>query len=198
MSNDPTKVRLGSREYTIVAQGIGRIRRKLTQILRLVDQGGEDGLEVSELSGELYEAVKVFVPDLAPEWELLGYAGPEAFERRSEPGYVEPDPDEEIVTPTVPEISELLETIYRVNGGERLVRLLGNVIGLDLIRAKLRQALANWTPSSTSSASSPSTSAGAPSISSSTSEEAPNGNGGSHSPASSPSSTPEIAGGVAS
>jgi hypothetical protein len=190
VSEEPVKVKLGSREYAIVAQGIGRIRRKLGQIVRVLD----GAVEASELSGELYQVCKVFIPDLAPEWELLGYAGPEAYERREEPDYQEPEPSDEVVTPTVPEIEEALEAIYRVNGGERLVRLLGNVVGLDLIRAQIRRALASWEPSSRSSESSPSARDGAPSTSSTTIAPTESEPQDSPYPDSSPSSTPELAG----
>lgn len=183
MGEDPTKVKLGPREYKIVPQGIGRIRRKFGAVMGMLSEAGGD-LEVSELGGEAYEVCKVFIPDLAPEWELLGYAASD----RSEP-----EPGEEVETPTIPQISDAFDAIYRVNGGERLVRLLGNVIGLDLIRAKIRQGIAAWSPSSTSSARSQSESAGAPSTSSTRSDPISNGSGDSPSPGSSLSSTPEPA-----
>ena len=163
MSDSGIAIKLGAREYRVVAQGIGRIRRKLTAALGLLGDDVE-----AELDEQLYDALKVFIPDLAPKWELLGYRSQEALD-------ADDYSDAEDRSPTGPQIADALDAIYRANGGDRFARLLGNVIGPELIRAWVRtQGLQALSASSTSSAS---PKAGPPSTSSTptgpTPEESP-------------------------
>lgn len=157
MSEAGLEVKLGGDVYRVVPQKIGRIRRKLTEAFSLLDTAaGEDAGEV-EIDDQLYEALRVFIPDIAPKWRLLGYASAEAMEADS---YDEAADS----SPTGPELIEALQAIYTVNGGERIARLLGNVISPELIRAWIRTE--GLKTLSDRSSSSPSPRAGAPSTSS--------------------------------
>lgn len=69
MADDPTTVQLGDTEYRLQPQRVGRIVRKL----RLLGEVFDPRTPPDEITGGAYEALKVFIPDLAPEHELAGY-----------------------------------------------------------------------------------------------------------------------------
>jgi hypothetical protein len=80
---DPTTIQLGGPEgnpdtYKLRPQRIGRISRKLEAVIQLLGQRGGDS--VSEVTGATYDGLKVFIPDLAPQWKLAGYPNAEAWE----------------------------------------------------------------------------------------------------------------------
>ena len=76
MSSEIT-VRLGARDYRLVPQRIGRISRKLEQAFELFGSGVSSTPD--EVTGTFYEVLQVFIPDLAPRWEMAGYASEDAF-----------------------------------------------------------------------------------------------------------------------
>jgi hypothetical protein len=77
MSENPTKVTLGDREYQLAPQRIGRIGRKLSQVMDLF--AGVGSGQVPTDVAPLYEALKVFIPDIDPIWKLAGYPSEEAY-----------------------------------------------------------------------------------------------------------------------
>lgn len=205
MASDDLKVHLGTRDYSLVPQRIGRLRRKFSAIGAVMQEVAEgDAAKVAEgASTQVYDALRVFIPDLVPEWKFWGYdseatfkakgehdaklaAEREAFAEKLGDGkpwaelvpeqregfkpktkpFVEPDDDNADESPTPPEIADALEQILTVHGGDRLVRLLKNVLGPDLIRAMLRESVAAW--ASARSPSSPATNGDSPSTSSTT------------------------------
>lgn len=127
--------KLGGNEYRIVPQGIGRIKRKLGKLIGL--QEGTVALD-GEIDGELYDVLKTFIPDIAPLHTLMGYASEEAYK-------ADGDPEGAIDEVTLPQLLDAIETIYRVNGADRLVRL-GKGLGLDgdLIRTLVNKEVASW------------------------------------------------------
>jgi hypothetical protein len=127
-------VTLGAREYRVVPQGIGRIRRKLVALIDLVD--GLEGVS-GEIDSELHELLKTFIPDIVPLHELLGYDTAEAYREGGEP-------EGAIAEATLPQILDALETVYKVNGADRLVRLGKGLGGTDLIKTLIRREVANW------------------------------------------------------
>lgn len=182
-------VTLGDRDHLLVPQGIGRIRRKVNQIFKALN----GDLEVTEMTEELYDVFKVFIPDIAPLWQQLGFVSEDVYDqarahaeakRKAQEAHVEalavwekewqlpneidgevitkdgaPDPPEPEPadpfdepepgpdaprTPTIPQIEDALDAIYKVNGGERLVRLLGKVISPELLRAKISTEIMNF------------------------------------------------------
>lgn len=178
---------LGERTYHIVPQPIGRIRRKLVRIMALAEGEVEVGAGLDE---DLYSVVKTFIPDLAPLYELMGYASKDAYSRGEEPD----DESYDKRSPTVPQLIEAVDTIYKVNGADRLVRLGKGLVGPDVIRHRLRKAVMSWEPS----ASSPALSGGSDSTTSTPSEGAPEApeepeSAESPSPDSSTSTKPETA-----
>ena len=156
------EITLAAREYRVVPQGIGRIRRKLGALIGI--GGGEIGLSTSgEIDEQAYDLLKTFVPDVAPLYSLLGYGSEEEWKAGG-------DPDGAIAEVTIPELLDAFDTIYVVNGADRLVRL-GKAVGLDpdLIRMTLNREIAEM--SLRRSVSSPSANGGSASESSSMSEE---------------------------
>lgn len=132
------KVQFGKEEYEVQPQRIGRIRRKLGSALSLATQaaGGETP---DDVGSQLYEGLKVFVPDLAPEWQIAGYMSKEDFDRRNDDGFEESEYDEHRDgSPLTTEIADLLGAIYRINGGERLVKLLGKFIDENTVKRQFR------------------------------------------------------------
>lgn len=128
-------IKLGARDYEVVPQGIGRIKRKVGALLGLA--GGSSALD-GEIDEQLYDVLKTFIPDLAELHTLQGYSSAEALQTGSEP-------DGGIVEVTLPQILDAIETIYTINGADRLVRL-GKGLGLDadLIRSLVNKEVANW------------------------------------------------------
>lgn len=171
------RIKFGAREYEVQPQRIGRLRRKLGAISELAGSAAM-GETPDDVGGQLYEALKVFVPDLAPEWELLGYMNRDDFENRHDPEWVESDyePDAD-KSPTTAEIEEMLSAIYRANGAERLVRLLGKFIDPETVRRQIRriqaQAIINQAEGSKQSPSSPPPSGESPEPSSSMTDPTP-------------------------
>jgi hypothetical protein len=183
-------VKLGAREHRVLAQPIGRIRRRLATVASTVQalgEGGTEGIAAEGMTDELHRFLSVFIPDLAPPWELLGYSSEELYrdgaerareaarvaerneseraeafaegrepelEDEPEPFEEAEDPEAEARTPTIPQIEDAIEAIYQANGGERLVKLVGKFVGVDLVKATLTKELAGW--ASRRSSSSPS------------------------------------------
>lgn len=133
--SDGIDVTLGGKNYRVVPQGIGRIKRKLGKLLGLQD--GSASLD-GELDAELYSLLKTFIPDLADLHTLLGYESEVAYKK-------DEDPDGAIDEVTLPQLLDAIQTIYTVNGADRLVRL-GKGLGFDeeLIRSVVNNELASW------------------------------------------------------
>ena len=176
--SDGISVTIGARDYAIVAQGIGRIRRKLGKLLQL---GGDSG-EVEDLNPEVYDLLKTFIPDLAPAYTLLGYESQEQFD-------ADEDPDGSISEATLPQILDAIEAVYRVNGAERLVRLGKSLLGDEGLQTLLRREVLTFF--SGRSLSSPSLSDGPVSMTSTETDPTLESSEGSPSPDSSISSTPD-------
>jgi len=137
MSGEPQgiAVTLGAREYHVIPQGIGRIRRKL---LKLTQIGALGTAEINgEIDSELYDLLKTFIPDLVPLHELLGYSTAETYAEGGEP-------EGAIAEATLPQILDAIHHVYTVNGAERLVRLGKGLVGEDLVRTLLRKELTGW------------------------------------------------------
>jgi hypothetical protein len=147
--SDGLSVKLGARDYTIVAQPIGRIRRKLGKLIALNE--GAAALD-GELDGEAYSALKTFIPDLAPVWELLGYETEDAYKSGAEPSE---DAEAADRSPTLPQIIEAFEAVYRVNGADRLVRLGKSLVKEDVLKAIISKELISWSSARSSSSPSP-------------------------------------------
>lgn len=128
-------LKLGGKNYRIVPQGVGRIRRKLGMLLGL--QNGSVALD-GDIDAQLYSFLKTFVPDIAELHTLLGYESEKAMKEGGEP-------EGAIEEVTLPQLLDCVEVIYTVNGADRLVRL-GKGLGLDadLIRTLVNKEVASW------------------------------------------------------
>lgn len=173
-------VKLGARDYRLVPQKMGRISRRLTAVFSLLD----DDLAPDTVTDRLYDGLEVFIPDLAPRWELAGYASEDDWRYVTEradveaaardeyaaklpvaegddplrwddltdelrdgfraPDFVDPYDEAHDKSPTPVELADAIETIFTVHGGQRLIRLLGNVIRPEAIRAMLTRAALRW------------------------------------------------------
>lgn len=130
--------------------------RIVNRLGRLIDGLGEsalaelDGFDpeslVHALGDKLYEAVEIFVPNLPDK------IGKDEFEH-------------EDTAATIPQLVAAFETFFAINGGERLLKMLGGVFDPKLVKAELNlmatDALETWRDSrSTGSPNSPSPSDG--------------------------------------
>jgi len=66
---------LGGRTYTLEPQRVGRIAKQL----RTVQEAFGGNTSPEEATGVVYDALRVFIPDLAGEWELAGYPSKDAY-----------------------------------------------------------------------------------------------------------------------
>lgn len=146
-------IRLGSYEYTVVPQRIGRLRRHLGRAMSDLESLGGDSL--AEFVGASLERahglLKVFIPDLMPIYEFSGY--------RSEAAMEADEDDDGDWGPTFPDIVNAFEVVMRVNRLDLLGHL-RSVISPELIRAYISSRMADvirdsQTSSSASSASTP-------------------------------------------
>jgi hypothetical protein len=134
--SDPTRVEIAGQGYDVVPQRIGRIRRKLSLVASVFGEMGEGDTEsaIESAGGQLHELFCVFVPDFMPEWQFEGYASASAAE---EDIYDETGDR----SPSVPELIDLLEAIYDVNGGTRLARLIKSVVSPQVLKGWVDSAL---------------------------------------------------------
>jgi hypothetical protein len=81
------QVRLGGPDpagnvYTLVPQRIARIGRKLPQVLEMFGMATGATPMATDVGPRLYGALKVFIPDLAPFWEIAGYPDEAGYRKR--------------------------------------------------------------------------------------------------------------------
>jgi hypothetical protein len=130
------EVKLGDYDYVIVPQRIGYLRSQLGVVLKgVIDQDLSSDNIVDLLGEKLYGAMRVFIPDIMPEWEFHGYATKEAMdEDKYEPQYDK--------SPSPTQVRRALTAASEVNEID-LLRHLGKLIGPDLIRSWLAGAMAD-------------------------------------------------------
>lgn len=191
----PNQVRLGGADpgtvYTLVPQRIARIGRKLPQVLEMFAVASGAAPMPTDVGPRLYQALQVFIPDLAPFWEVAGYPNEAAHQKRKEweaavedakrkwvtkwwrgakdeekeiwggekptfdrlplplvagferPKFDDPRDDPEAVdkSPRPNEVMDAIEVIFRLHGGQRLVRLLKNFMAPEAIRGTIERAI---------------------------------------------------------
>ena len=129
----PQDVTLGKHTYTVEEQPIGWLENQLGDKLELLANVDlEKGNLIGQLGSQAYTVLKIFLPELMPEWEWRGYASREAFEK----GEYDRAADN---SPGAGEIKRALAAAISENGD--LGATVGNVLGPELIRALLRQAI---------------------------------------------------------
>lgn len=136
----PQKVKLGESEYTVVAQRHGYLRSRLGNVVEELGQLNVEGSDIMGVIGEqAYVLLSVFIPDLMPEYEFQGYADQASY---LEKHYL-PEKDR---SPSYDEIVGAFEVVMEVNRLD-LLKHLKNLVGPDLIREKMNEALSPTTSS---------------------------------------------------
>jgi hypothetical protein len=137
---------LGGREYTITPQRIGWIKHHLGEAFkRLADMELSSENFVNTLGDRAHAVLKVFIPDLMPEWEFLGYPTKEALEA----GDYNPEYDK---SPSPREVRRAFQVAAQINEFD-LLKHLGKLIGPDTIRAYLAERMADSMTSASASSS---------------------------------------------
>lgn len=112
--SDPVQITLGDRTYGVRAQRIGRLADKLgDRFGQIVDMelGGDGASQLASLGGAAHEILRVFIPEVMPLPEFLGYASEADMREGRRPS--DPDADR---SPTLPEIEQAFRTAFDVNG----------------------------------------------------------------------------------
>lgn len=121
------EVKLGDHTYIVVPQRIGYLRSKLGAAMAgIVDRDLATTNVMQFLGDRIYQVLKVFIPDLMPEYEFHGYATKESFE---EDKYEE----EYDHSPSPTQVKQALSTCSHVNEIDLLSHL-GKLIGPEVIR----------------------------------------------------------------
>lgn len=140
-SGETRQIKLGDHEYTLTEQPIGRMRRKFGPLFTVFQQSGGEASEAASVEPEmLYDALRVFIPDLMPLWRFLGFGSEEEL-RGSDTEDEEGADARDARTPSIPQLTLAIEGIYAVNGGEKLVSFLGKFVNLDVLRKRINLEL---------------------------------------------------------
>jgi hypothetical protein len=170
----PQKIKLGAHTYEVRPQPIGYLMNELGPELQGALEAEVDGLDGARVLGaKAYETLKVFIPELMPLHEFLGFDSEEAMKAKV---YIGREAD---CSPTAPQLTGAFKAVKLVNGGEvldALKALLGPVIwekATAFLVTKLTESekfleIASTSPTSAPSPTSPSTSGESGSTSSST------------------------------
>lgn len=122
-----TSVELGDYEYQVVPQRIGYLRQQFGLALQGLDTTDLATSNIMEFLGErVYSVLRVFIPDLMPEWEFLGYPTKEAQEQDQ----YDPEYDH---SPSATQVKLAVTQAAEVNEID-LLKHLGKLIGPELMR----------------------------------------------------------------
>jgi hypothetical protein len=120
-------VELGDYEYHVVAQRIGYLRSKFGVALSGLDTADLSSGNIIELLGDrVYAVLAVFIPDVMPKYEFLGYATEEALQADE----YNPDYDH---SPSATQVKDALMKGAEVNEID-LLKHLGKLIGPEIMR----------------------------------------------------------------
>jgi hypothetical protein len=110
-------VKMGEHEYVVFPQRIGYLMNRLGPRLQEAIEAEIDGVGGIKLVGvKAHDVLKVFIPDLMPAHEFLGYASEEALAADA----YEEDADR---SPDAPQIEAAFAAVKDVNGGAVLDHL---------------------------------------------------------------------------
>lgn len=132
-------VTLGGKQYLVIPQPVGRLKRRLGREMADLQSLQADSLEdfITSGLGRAHAILKVFLPELMPYHEFEGFSSQERFDSGD---------DEDVAGPTIPEIVGAFEAVMKVNRLDLLGHL-KSVISPELIRAVLTRQLADWAAS---------------------------------------------------
>lgn len=118
---------------------IGRFYDAIGALVNSEDGGVDGAAVVNALGPKLYEALCVFIPNLAqrmPEYEFWGYGSAEAYKVGRE-AY-----DENLDrSPSLPQLWLAFEVAFEVNGGPKFVGILKSVVDPKVMRAEVSALL---------------------------------------------------------
>lgn len=78
---DQETIQLGDQSYHVVPQRIGYLRRRFAEFIRSAGKLDADASDVIGVLGDqAHSALRIFIPNLMPEHEFLGYGSAEALE----------------------------------------------------------------------------------------------------------------------
>lgn len=127
LGSSGTTVELGDYEYAVVPQRIGYLRQQFGLALQGLDTQELSTSSVMEfLGGRVYSVLRVFIPELMPEWEFLGYPTRDAQEADEYDAEYDRSP-----SPT--QIKLALARAAEVNEID-LLKHLGKLIGPELLQ----------------------------------------------------------------
>lgn len=112
----PQKIKLGGHTYEVLPQPIGYLMNELGSDLQGAIETEVEGVEgARDVGSRTYEVLKVFIPDLMPRYEFLGFASEEALKQGRDAYDRSQDR-----SPKPPQVVEAFKAIKRANGGEVL------------------------------------------------------------------------------
>jgi hypothetical protein len=137
-NGDGPHVTLGEHTYHVYPQRHAYLANKLGKhaggLLQLTDDMSSVDDFVAAVGDRAWQLLKVFIPQLMPEYEFRGYATAEAMEARE---YNE----EYDRSPSVPEIETAFTTVIQANRLD-LAKHLGKVVDLGMIRSYVNAQMA--------------------------------------------------------
>lgn len=123
----PQKIKLGAHTYEVRPQPIGYLMNELgpeVQAALEADLAGADGARI--IGAKAYDLLKVFIPDLMPRHEFLGFASEEAFEAKEYDREADRSPEAH-------QVKGAFKAVKTVNGGEVLDALKA-VVSPEMLR----------------------------------------------------------------
>jgi hypothetical protein len=155
------EVELGPHRYTVVPQKIGRLRRELNRafnsetgdeeaeaVAEALDaaKSGEEEDVIEALGGQAHAVLLVFIPDLMPKYEWLGFASEEAMKADESSDATDHSPD-------MDQVIEALNTCMQVNRID-LLKHLRSLVGPDFLQAMVQKLIADFLTSNSPNSSS--------------------------------------------
>lgn len=133
------KIQLGNHQYTVVPQRHAYLQHKLgSTLMELGSIAPDEGASMlSGMTAQVYTVLKVFIPELMPEYEFQGYSTKAAYEAQE----YDEDADQ---SPSPDQIIGAFEGAMKVNRLD-LLRHLKEVVGQDFLLAQARVAIADAT-----------------------------------------------------
>jgi hypothetical protein len=136
VENERTQeIKLGEREYTVVAQRHAYLQRQLGPRAREVAElaGGDTAEFIKAGTTGYHKMLQVFIPDLMPIWEWEGYASATAMD-------TDQYDEEADKSPTIDQMVVAFQAVAAVNRLD-LVGKLKELVGPDFFASDLWRAL---------------------------------------------------------
>jgi hypothetical protein len=150
---EEVSVFLGDKEYRCVPQRKAYLQKKLSKVFSMeglnLDEDASFESFMKLVDEHAYKVLRVFIPDLMPEYEFAGYASAQAMEQDD----YDEDRDK---SPTVPQVRNAVGVLVELNGLD-LAKYLKNFVSPDFLRAFMTSQIANLMTGDSATSSAPST-----------------------------------------